>query len=129
MKNVILWYFGIKTQKKQSKLEIQKLRKVSEKLLGITFDKNLNFKKYIEDLCRNANQKIHALARLSSYIDPVKSEILMNYFISSQCNYCPLVWMFSNRATNTKLNRTFERAQRLVCKGCELKLKQKKENM
>ena len=27
-----------------------------EKLLGITFDKNLNFKKYTEDLCRNANQ-------------------------------------------------------------------------
>ena len=47
-----------------------------EKLLGIAFDKNLNFKKHIEDLRRKANQKIHALARLSNYIDPVKSEIL-----------------------------------------------------
>ena len=45
------------------------------KLLGITFDKKLNFKRHIEDLCTKANQKIRALAHLSNYIDPVKSEI------------------------------------------------------
>ena len=98
-----------------------------QQLLGITFDKNLNFKRHIEDLCRKANQKIHALARLSNYIDPVKSEILMNSFIISQFNYCPIVWMFSDKATNAKLNCTFEKAQRLVSKGSELKLKQIKE--
>ena len=48
-----------------------------EKLLGIAFDRKLNFKKHTEDICRKANQKIHALARLSNYIDPVKSEILL----------------------------------------------------
>ena len=71
---------------------------------------------------------IHALARLSNYIDPVKSEILMNSFISSQFDYCPLVWMFNDRATNAKLNLTFEKALRLVCKGSESnpeKLKEK----
>ena len=78
-----------------------------EKLLGITFDKKLNFKKHIEDLCRKANQRIHVLTRLSNYTDLIKSEILMNSFIISQFNCCPLVWMFSNRATNAKLNRTF----------------------
>ena len=98
-----------------------------EKLLGITFDKKLNFKKHTEDLCRKANQKIHALTRLSNYIDPVKSEILMNSFISSQFNYCPLVWMFNDRATNAKLNRIFEKALRLVCKGSESKLGKLKE--
>ena len=39
----------------------------------------------------------------------------------------PLEWMFSDRATNAKLNRTFEKAQRLVSKGSELKLKEIKE--
>ena len=34
----------------------------------------------------------------------------MNSFISSQFNYCPLVGMFNDRATNAKLNRTFEKA-------------------
>ena len=74
-----------------------------EKLLGITFDKKLNCRTHIENLCRKANQKIHAFARLSNYIDPVKSEILMNSFISSQFNYCPLVWMFNNRTTSKEL--------------------------
>ena len=58
-----------------------------ENLLGIAFDKKLNFREYIDDLCR----KIHALARLSNYIDPVKSEIVVNSFISSQFNCCSLV--------------------------------------
>ena len=81
-----------------------------EKLLGVTFDKKLSFKKHVEDLYKKANQKLHALARLSNYIDPIKSEILMNSFIRSQSNYCPLVWMFHDRATNSKLNRIQERA-------------------
>ena len=75
-----------------------------EKLLGISFDKQSNFKEHSEDLCRKANQKSNALARLSNYIDSIKAEILMNSFISSQFNFCPLVWIFSDRATNAKLN-------------------------
>ena len=43
-----------------------------EKLLGITFDKKLDVKKHIENVCRKANQKINALARLSNYINPVE---------------------------------------------------------
>ena len=43
-----------------------------EKLLGVTFDKKLSFTKHVQDLCKKANQKLHALARLSNYIDPIK---------------------------------------------------------
>ena len=35
--------------------------------------------------------------------------------------------MFNDRATNAKLNRTFETALRLVCKSSELKLEKLKE--
>ena len=58
-----------------------------------------------------------------------KSEILMNSFIRSQFNYCPLVWMFHDRATNSKLNRIHERALRLVCKDSESELEKLKKNM
>ena len=98
-----------------------------EKLLGVTFDKKLSFKKHVEDLSKKANQKLHALARLSNYFDPIKSEILMNSFIRSQFNYCPLVWMFHDRATNSKLNRIHERALRLVCKDSESELEKLKK--
>ena len=95
--------------------------------LGIIFDKKLNFKKHIEDLRGKANQKDSCTCTLVKYIDPVKSGILMNSFISSQFNYCPLVWMFNDRATNAKLNCSFEKALRLVCKGSESKLDELKE--
>ena len=91
-----------------------------EKLLGVTFDKILNFRKHVKDLCKKANQKLHALARLSTYIDPIKSQILMNSFIKSQFNYCPLVWMFHDRVLNSISNHIQERALRLVCKGNDI---------
>ena len=90
-----------------------------EKLLGITFDKKLSFKKHIEDLCKKANQKLYVLARLSTYIDPLKLEFIINSFIKSQFNYCPLVWMFHDRVLNSKLDLIQETALRLVCKGSE----------
>ena len=121
--NCHLMVFADKNTKTTIKIGNSEIKESDcETLLGITFDKKLTFKKHIKDLCRKANQKIHALARLSNYIDPVKSEILLKSFISSQFNYCPLVWMFNERASNAKLNRTFEKALRLVCKGSESKL-------
>ena len=84
--------FGDKIAKTTIKIGNSEIKQNDfEKLLRITFDKKLNFKTHIEGLWRKANQNIHALARLSNYIDPVKSEILMNSFISAQFNYCPLV--------------------------------------
>ena len=90
-----------------------------EKLLGITCNKKLSFREHIEDLCKKTNQKLHALARLSTYIHPLKLEILINSFTKSQFTYCPLVWMFYDRVLISKLSLNQERALRLVCKGSE----------
>ena len=42
---------------------------VEEKLLGVTLDKNLDFKNHVSTLCRKAGQKLHALAHISNYVD------------------------------------------------------------
>ena len=73
-----------------------------EKLLGITVDKKLSFRKYIEDLCKKATHNLHAFAPFSTYIDPLKLEILINSFIKSQFNYCLLVWMFHDKVLNSR---------------------------
>ena len=39
-----------------------------EKLLGIFLDSKLNFESHIGSLCRKADQKINALARLKNYL-------------------------------------------------------------
>ena len=73
-----------------------------EKPLCVTLDKKLSFTKHVQDLCKKAHQKLHVLARLSNYIDPIKLKELMYVFIKSQFNYCPLVWMFHDRKANVK---------------------------
>ena len=51
-----------------------------EKLLGVKFDSKLRFDQHITDLCRRANRKIHALARLVPFRNLSKRRLLMNSF-------------------------------------------------
>ena len=55
----------------------------SEKILGVNFDNKLNFNTHISKLCKKAVQKLHALARISSFMSVNQKKIIMNAFISS----------------------------------------------
>ena len=85
-----------------------------EKLLGVTFDNQLNFNHHISKICKTASNKLHALARVSNFIDEDKRRIVFNLYFSSQFNYCPLIWMNHNKSTNKKINNLHERALRLI---------------
>jgi hypothetical protein len=86
----------------------------SEKLLGVTIDKNLNFNTHLANVCKKANQKVSALARVARILPFYKRRIILKSFIESQFSYCPLVWMFCSRKMNRKMNYIHERALRLV---------------
>ena len=66
-------------------------------LLGITIDNQLKCKKHIDNLCRKASYKIHALRRIRNFLTVEKAKMLTNAFINSQFNYAPLVWMFPSK--------------------------------
>ena len=85
-----------------------------EKLLGVKFDSNLSFEGHVTSLCKKASQKLHALARISHYMDLNKRRNPMKAFITSQFSYYPLIWVFHSRTLNNKINRIHERALRLV---------------
>ena len=89
----------------------------SVKLLGVTIDNNLNFNEHVTKICNKASQKLHALARVSKFIETDKLKIIMKTFFESQFNYCPLIWMFHSRTLNNRINRLHERALRLVYKN------------
>ena len=72
----------------------------NEKLLGVYFDSKLNFKTHVTKLCKKAGQKLHALARISNFMNLNNRKMLMNAFISSQFSYCPLIWMCHSRSLN-----------------------------
>ena len=60
-------------------------------LVGITINKHLDFKKDIENLCRNANQKLHAVRRMRKFLAVEKAKLLDNAIIDSQFNSAPLI--------------------------------------
>ena len=83
-------------------------------LLGVTIDNNLHFNEHVSRLCKKGNKKLHALARIAPFLNTEKRKMMMNTFIQSQFNYCPLIWMFHSRSLNNKINRLHERALRVV---------------
>ena len=85
------------------------------KLLGIIVDNELKFKKHIEDLCKKASNKLHALRRIRGYLTVEKARILANAFIDSQFNYAPLIWMFVGKTLINKICKIHHRTLRVVC--------------
>ena len=68
----------------------------------------------LKEVCRRANRKLNALARLTPYMELRKRGILMNASVNSQFNYCPVIWMCHSRALNNKINRLHERFLRMI---------------
>ena len=64
------------------------------RLLGIKFDNKLNFDSHISDLCQKAATQLNVLERLKSFIGFEERKVLIQSFVHSNCNYCPLVWNF-----------------------------------
>ncbi len=85
-----------------------------EKLRGITVDKKLSFQAHIDNVCKKAGQRLHALARVSKYMNEQQLRITMTSFVTSQFSYCPLVWMCHDRKSNNKINKIHERGLRLM---------------
>ena len=85
-----------------------------EKLLGILIDRDLSFDKHIKSLCRKADHKLNALARISNYLTHDQKRVLLNSIIKSHFSYCPLIWMFCSRFLNNLINRIHELALRLI---------------
>ena len=84
------------------------------KLLGITIDNKLKFKKHIEDLCKKASYKLHALRRIRGYLTVEKARILANAFIDSQFDYAALIWMFAGETLTNKICEIHRRTLHVV---------------
>ena len=83
-----------------------------KKLLRVTFDNRLSFNHHISNTYKAAGNKLHALARVSNYMD--KKRILFNSYFLSDFNCCPLIWMNHNKSINNRINSLHEKALRLI---------------
>ena len=75
----------------------------SVKLLGITIDDRLNFNEHISSICKSAANQLNALVRLKTFLASNERKVLVNSFILSNFNYCPLVWFVSSSTSLRKI--------------------------
>ena len=92
---------------------VMKNRK-EQTITGVTIDNKLTFKSYIKNLCKKASQKISALSRLSNHLNDSQKRLVLNSIVKSQFSYCPLVWMFCSRTSNSMINKLHKRALRVI---------------
>ena len=112
-----LMIFGGKGNEVSVKIGEANVKESKEKKLqGMIFDQTLSFKQHVKTLCKKASQKLHALPRISCYMDTEKLKQVMQAFVLSHFSHCPLVWMFNDRTLNHRINHIHERALRFACK-------------
>ena len=92
--------------------EIEETKKVV--LLVITINNLITFNEHIDNLCRTASYKLHALRRIRKYLSLEKAKLLCNAFINSQFNYAPLVWMFCRKKQYLKIQKIHHKALKVV---------------
>ena len=83
-------------------------------LLGITLDKNFNFKSHIENICCKANNKIKVLFQIQNFLALEQAKVLAEAYILSNFRYCPLVWMFCGRRSYNLIMKTHYRCLRAI---------------
>jgi hypothetical protein len=88
-------------------------------LLGIDKDNQLTFSKYIETL-----RSLDYLYSKRKFLNIEARKVLIESFIMSNFNYCPLVWMFCNANLKRKQENIQKRALRFLFDDYESTYKQ-----
>ena len=82
--------------------------------LGLKIDKNLNWSKYVNNLCNQLCSKVWFLSRLRKFL-PLKSLIqIYKSYIQPKIDYAITVWGYSNESNMDKIQRMQNRAVRAI---------------
>ena len=76
---------------------------LSVELLGIHLDDKFNSNLHISSICRSAANQLNALIQLNSYYSFNTKRVVINSYIISNFNYCPVVWIFSSAKSLNKV--------------------------
>ena len=77
-------------------------------------DDKLNVNLHISNIWRSVANQLNALTRLKSYLRFNVERVLINSYIISNFNYCPLVWIFSTTKFLNKIESLQKRALRFL---------------
>ena len=83
-------------------------------LLRITLEKNINFKRHIQNICRKANNKTKAFLGMRKFLNLEQAQVLAEACILSNFRYCPLIWMFCGKMSDNVIVKTHYRTIRAI---------------
>ena len=83
-------------------------------LLGITLDKNIKFKRHMQNIYHKANNKTKALLRIRKFLTLEQEQVLAEAFISSNFRYCRLIWMFCSKISDSRIVKTHYKTLRTI---------------
>ena len=66
------------------------------------------------EICTKATRQLHAISRISKYLNEKCKMSLYNAFIMSNFNYCNTIWHFCNAGDTLKLEKIQKRAFRMI---------------
>ena len=96
----------------------------SVKLLGVEIDNKLTFKTHVQKMCKTVSQKSKALLRIRSYLSLESAKRLCDVFILQTFNYCPLIWMFGCKTSNTLINKVHKKVLSVVYRNFNTSLEE-----
>ena len=79
----------------------------------------MNFNNHINTICRSAANQLNALIRLRRFLGIEERKALIQSFVLSNFNYCPLVWMLSSVKSLNKIENLQKRALRFMISDYE----------
>ena len=83
-------------------------------LLSVMIDKNLTFKKDIDNLVRKTQHKLYALRCIRKFLTIEKAKIPGNAFIESQFNSAAVIWMFCGTTFYSKIEKNYHRTLKVI---------------
>ena len=106
---------GVENKEYQVKIKDKVIKTESKvKLLGVTIDNKLNFDSHVSSLVKSASSQLNAICRLRYYLSDKSKNILVQSFVLSNFNYCPLIWHFSSAKSLHKIEMIQKRALRFL---------------
>ena len=60
----------------------------------------MGFDIHVTNICNQMSKKLHALMRISQFMNIHKHRMAIKALNASKFGYCPLVWMFHSRKLN-----------------------------
>ena len=85
-----------------------------KKLLGINLNNRLGFDTHVTNICNRVSENLHALPRISQFMNIHKRRMTMKAFVAFVFGYCTLVWMFHSGKSISRVNKLHEKVLRIV---------------